>query len=592
MAGNTATTTLAVRATDATAPAVRITGPSTGETHSTSLGVINLEGTASDDFGVARVSWSSDRGASGVAKGDARWIVGGIALQPGVNVITVTAVDAGGNAATDVLRIAYERGLPTISLTSPTTAPAYNSPSSNLVLTGVASDDSGIARVTFATDKGQVGVASGTTAWTIPSITLPLGAPTLITVTAHDNAGNSSSVVLSATYADASVPVVKFYSPTTASAFKTPGTTVVIGGTASDNVGVTQVSWTNDRGGSGTAFGTTGWSATGIALAAGANVITVTARDAAGNAGTAVLVVTSAPPPSPSTPNQTSSLSAPSTPTPSTPTSSTASNLTSAPMTSSPNMPPAAPATANSAASSYGDPSSASRFQGFRDLPQLPRPQQTDKSAPVESGAPSANEPADSEPPAPPPVIRISAPTTGARVAVTASSMALAGLASHASGIRAVQWMTDNGDSGVAEGTSRWSIPALSIKPGTTTVTVTAVSGNGDMTNATLTVVRPEPLPKLSIAFPTADSQWTTGTATVALRGTATDNVTQVTWSSDSGSAGLATGTGAWAIASIRLREGINKITLTGQDASGRTDRHVLTVAYRPRTVSTAGVAK
>ena len=310
--------------------------------------MINLEGTASDDFGVARVSWSSDRGASGVAKGDARWIVGGIALQPGVNVITVTAVDAGGNTATDVVRIAYERGLPTISLTSPTTAPAYNSPSSNLVLTGVASDDSGIARVTFATDKGQVGVATGTTAWTIPSITLPLGAPTLVTVTAHDNAGNSSSVVLSATYADASAPVVKFYSPTTASAFKTPGTNVVIGGTASDNVGVTQVSWTNDRGGSGTAFGTTGWSATGIALAAGANVITVTARDAAGNAGTAVLVVTSAPRHPPASRLRLRRRGAVQ-PTPSTPTSSTSSNLTSAPTTSSPNMPPAAPETANSA---------------------------------------------------------------------------------------------------------------------------------------------------------------------------------------------------------------------------------------------------
>jgi Divergent InlB B-repeat domain len=55
---------------------------------------------------------------------------------------------------------------------------------------------------------------------------------------------------------------------------------------------VTQVSWASDRGGSGTASGTTNWSASGIALQSGANVLTVSARDAAGNTGTATLTVT------------------------------------------------------------------------------------------------------------------------------------------------------------------------------------------------------------------------------------------------------------------------------------------------------------
>ncbi len=603
MAGNTASATLVVRATDATAPTVRITGPSVDATFSTSLAVINLEGTSSDDFGVARVSWSSDRGASGVAKGDARWIVGGITLQPGVNVITVSAVDATGNASTDMVRIAYERGLPTIALTSPTTAATYNSASSNLVLTGVASDDSGIARVTFATDKGQIGVATGTTTWSIPSIVLPLGSTTAITVTAHDNSGNSSSVVLSATYVDGTAPVVTFYSPTTAGAFTTPGTSVVIGGTASDNVGVTQVGWTNDRGGSGTAFGTSGWSASGIVLAAGTNVITVTARDAAGNVGTAVLAVTSTAAASGAAASSSTAVAR---------TTSAASNTAAKPSTSAPSGPtvppsnrrdddqhsdraaadrarrpvptmPATPDALSSPAPDYGDSAVASWQQAMRNVPQT---SPTANASPVESRVPSTPQTRE-EPPAAPPVVRISAPTTGARFTTTASSIALAGLASHASGIEAVQWMTDRGDSGVADGTSQWTIPSLTIMPGTTTITATAVSVSGDMTNAVLTVVRPDPLPKLSITFPTADSQWATGTATVALRGTATDNVTQVTWSSDSGSSGVAVGTGTWAISSIGLREGINKITLTGQDANGRTDRHVLTVTYRPRTVST-----
>ena len=60
---------------------------------------------------------------------------------------------------------------------------------------------------------------------------------------------------------------------------------------------MTQVTWVNDRGGSGTASGTTAWSVSGIVLVSGANVLTVTARDAAGNTSTDILTVTYTPPP-------------------------------------------------------------------------------------------------------------------------------------------------------------------------------------------------------------------------------------------------------------------------------------------------------
>jgi hypothetical protein len=53
-------------------------------------------------------------------------------------------------------------------------------------------------------------------------------------------------------------------------------------GLASDDVGVVGVSWSTNRGFAGDAAGLTSWSAT-VPLAAGANVITVTARDASGN---------------------------------------------------------------------------------------------------------------------------------------------------------------------------------------------------------------------------------------------------------------------------------------------------------------------
>jgi hypothetical protein len=57
---------------------------------------------------------------------------------------------------------------------------------------------------------------------------------------------------------------------------------ITISGTASDNVGVTSVVWSTSNGGSGTATGTTTWSAV-IPLLEGTNMVTITASDAAGN---------------------------------------------------------------------------------------------------------------------------------------------------------------------------------------------------------------------------------------------------------------------------------------------------------------------
>jgi hypothetical protein len=85
--------------------------------------------------------------------------------------------------------------------------------------------------------------------------------------------------------------------PTAAATYATETSPLTLGGTASDNVAVTQVTWSNDRGGSGTATGTANWSVNGITLATGTNVLTVTARDAAGNSSTDTLTVTYNPPP-------------------------------------------------------------------------------------------------------------------------------------------------------------------------------------------------------------------------------------------------------------------------------------------------------
>jgi|LGVF01.1.fsa_nt_gb hypothetical protein len=63
-------------------------------------------------------------------------------------------------------------------------------------------------------------------------------------------------------------------------------------GVSSDNISVTSVTWANDRGGNGTASGTGTWTIPDIPLHCGDdNIITITAKDAAGNTATDTLTI-------------------------------------------------------------------------------------------------------------------------------------------------------------------------------------------------------------------------------------------------------------------------------------------------------------
>ena len=160
-------------------------------------------------------------------------------------------------------------------------------------ISGTASDNVGVTTVTWSNDRGGSGTASGTTNWSVSGISLQSGT-NVITVTAKDAANNTGTDTLTVTYnpADTTNPSITITSPTSGSSYTTGSNSITLDGTASDNVGVTTVTWSNDRGGSGTASGTTNWNISGISLQSGTNVITVTAKDAANNTGTDTLTVT------------------------------------------------------------------------------------------------------------------------------------------------------------------------------------------------------------------------------------------------------------------------------------------------------------
>jgi hypothetical protein len=91
-------------------------------------------------------------------------------------------------------------------------------------------------------------------------------------------------------------PAVTITNPTAADSYVSIIAAVNLAGTVTDDGVVTQVTWSNDRGGSGTATGTTAWSIAGILLQTGENRITVTARDNALNIGTDSILITYQPP--------------------------------------------------------------------------------------------------------------------------------------------------------------------------------------------------------------------------------------------------------------------------------------------------------
>src|SRR5258705_849196 len=133
--------------------------------------------------------------------------------------------------------------------------------------------------------------ATGTASWSVASIALVSGSNTIV-VTARDAVGNTATDPLTVTRTDRMAHSITITSPTSASSFSTTASSINIGGSSSDDIGVTQVTWATNTGLSGTASGTTSWSVSGITLQSGSNLITVTSRDAAGNIGTDTLTVT------------------------------------------------------------------------------------------------------------------------------------------------------------------------------------------------------------------------------------------------------------------------------------------------------------
>ncbi|MBN1810040.1 MAG: PKD domain-containing protein [Planctomycetes bacterium] len=309
------------------------------------------------------------------------------------SVKTETVVVAAGADVTD----------PTVTITSPTAAATYNTTNASIDIAGTASDNVDVTSVTWSNDRGGSGTCSGTESWSQTGITL-LDGVNVITITAYDAAANSSTDTLTVTYTatppDTEDPVVTIQSPTSGTTWTTSSSTLDISGIATDNVGVDNVVWSNDRGGSGACTGTDSWSATGITLYNGVNVITITAQDAVGNSGTDVLTVT--------------------------------------------------------------------------------------------YNAPDAVDP----------VVTIESPTTNPTMSTFSTTLNISGTASDNVAVTSVTWENDRGGNGACTGTDSWSKNGITLLVGVNVITITAFDAAGNSSTDTLTITVTVPAP------PTADFTW------------------------------------------------------------------------------------
>ena len=162
---------------------------------------------------------------------------------------------------------------PTITITSPVASGGtYSTGSATVTVSGTASDNVGVVDVIWDNNRGGGGLASGTTSWSASGIALQTGS-NVITAHAFDAAGNTKTASITVNYTvDTTPPSIAITSPVASGqTYSTGSATVTVSGTASDNVGVVDVIWDNNRGGGGLASGTTSWSASGIALQTGSN---------------------------------------------------------------------------------------------------------------------------------------------------------------------------------------------------------------------------------------------------------------------------------------------------------------------------------
>ena len=249
-AGLTAQTTVQVRVADNAAPVV--TAHANVIVEATSAGGATVDyaaGSASDNVGVTSLTYSQNNGT---------------VFPIGVTTVTITAKDAANNQGTGTFTVTVQ------DMTAPVVAAHAN------VI--VEATSAGGATVNYAAGSAADAVGVTSLTYSQNSGTNFLIGTTTVTITAKDADNNTGTGTFTVTVRDATAPAIAAHSNVTVEATSAAGALVnYSAASASDVVGVTSLTYSQN---SGTVF------------PVGVTTVTITARDAASNAGNGTFTVT------------------------------------------------------------------------------------------------------------------------------------------------------------------------------------------------------------------------------------------------------------------------------------------------------------
>ncbi|HEY0036607.1 MAG TPA: hypothetical protein VGB66_07970, partial [Longimicrobium sp.] len=261
--------TVHVTATDVTAPVLALTSPAAGLV--TRQAELEVAGTVQDET-ATRVTVN---GTQAERSGDGFRATVQLAAE-GDNVLSVRAVDAAGNRTDSVRTVVRDTEPPVLVVTSP--ADGLVTRDSVVQVTGTVHDRTAVTL--NVNGIPAIRAADGSFAVAVP---LAEGA-NFVSVTATDAAGNTSTVARAVTR-DTQPPSITIAEP--GEGTETAAETISVRGTVADATPVTLT-----ISGAAAPVSADGEFAGEVTLAEGANTVTVTATDAAGNSASVARTVT------------------------------------------------------------------------------------------------------------------------------------------------------------------------------------------------------------------------------------------------------------------------------------------------------------
>jgi hypothetical protein len=291
-----ATTSAAVTVTvnnfvDTTGPTVSVSAPADG---ATVAGTVSVTANAVDDVGVVGVQFYVDGTTlltdDTTVPYSASWNT--TATGNGSHQLTAVARDAAGHmtmAGTVTVTVSNDLTPPTVSVTAPAAGATV---SGSVSVTADAADSVGVVGVQFKLDGANLGAEDTTAPYAVTWDASAADGPHTLAAVARDAAGNvttSGPVSVTVFNPDVTPPAVSLTAPANNSAVSG---SVAVSATASDNVGVTGVTFFLDGatllGDDITSPYSVPWGTT--AAANGTHTLTAVARDAAGNTTTSATV--------------------------------------------------------------------------------------------------------------------------------------------------------------------------------------------------------------------------------------------------------------------------------------------------------------